>query len=643
MPKIYQLSQQLANLIAAGEVVERPASAAKELVENAIDAGSRRITVEIKSGGVGYLRITDDGCGIEPEDVPAAFLRHATSKLRSEQDLLRISTLGFRGEALASLAAVARVDLFTRTPELESGVQYTIEGGEVLACHETGCPTGTTVVVRDLFYNVPARAKFLKKDSTEGAYVEQALIQEAIAHPEIAVTFIKEGKESFSTPGNGKMRDAIYAVYGKELAAGLQGVAGEFGEIQLDGFIARPTVNRPNRNYQSFYLNGRYIKSRLLSAAVEEAFKGKVTVGRYPVCFLNLHLNPAAVDVNVHPAKLEVKFAREREAFSAVYHAICTALEAGSELDAIRKAAAPREDTVTREQQRLTLSPREPAAMPAQNPREEASGVPRRPETARPVFTYPESHQSSFGTVADASKLAYATSRKPLETAPERPRLEISHTPAPEDLPPSIALAAGNLQAPAAPPEEPEVRVLGEAFHTYILAEDAQGLWLIDKHAAHEKILYDRICAGGDEQPGQLLLAPLPVNLTSGEKDACLEHDELLARFGFRLEDGGLGGVLVREIPVYLDTEDVPFVLAQAAQQLAEQRTPENQVLDNLRKSIACKAAIKAGQFNSQEELTAFARRVLAMPSVRNCPHGRPAVIYVSRYELEKMFKRVQP
>lgn len=648
MPNIYQLSTQLANMIAAGEVVERPASVAKELVENAIDAGSRHVTVEIKSGGVAYLRVTDDGCGILPEDVPMAFLPHATSKLRSESDLLRIGTLGFRGEALASVASVAKVDLFTRTSDRESGVQYTIEAGEETGRHDTGCPVGTTIVVRELFYNVPARAKFLKKDSTEGAYVETAVMQEAIAHPEVAFTLIKEGRESFSTPGNDRMLSALYGVYGKELAASLQGVAGEFGEIQLDGYISRPEVNRSSRNYQSFYINGRYVKSRLLSAAVEQAFKGKVTVGRYPVCFLNLRLNPAAVDVNVHPAKLEVKFAREREVFSAVYHAVCTTLEAGCELEAMRKAALPREDTVTREQQSLELSPA--SALPSQ-----PQAAPERPAYVKPVFTFPESHTSSFGAVAESTAMVYKTSPTALHTAPERPRLEIRHTPVFEDLPalPETEMPRTETEAPPQDPvgavpassgeSLPEVRVLGEAFHTYILAEEEQGLWLIDKHAAHEKILYDQICVQGESQPGQLLLSALAVNLTSEEKEACLEHLPLLERSGFRIEDGGIGGLLVREIPVYLEEADVPFVLSEAAKQLREERAPENQVLDSLRKSMACKAAIKAGQLTSQEELTQFARQVLATPSVRNCPHGRPAVIYLSRYELEKMFKRVQP
>lgn len=663
MAKIHQLSQQLANMIAAGEVVERPASVAKELVENSIDAGSRRITVEIKSGGVAYLRVTDDGHGISGEDVPLAFRRHATSKLYCEEDLTCIRTLGFRGEALASVASVAKVDLFTCTPGSDTGVQCSIEGGQETAFHETGCPVGTTVVVRELFYNIPARAKFLKKDSTEGAYVEQAVVQQAVAHPEVAFTFIKEGKEVFSTPGKGNMQDAIYGIYGKDLAESLVTVAGDQGEIHLSGFIAHPVLNRPNRNYQHFYINGRCIRSRLLSAALEEAFKGKITVGRFPVCFLNLYMSPSALDVNVHPAKLEVKFAREREVFSAVYHAVCTALESIQELEAMRRTARPTEDNVTAQQQRMDVPAMEPA-------KEEGAGKPtvttRAYTPARPAYTVPEGHMQSCGKVAETPVTRYETSRKPLCVAEERPRLEISHAPVLEDIPvreltpplhapaasvPPVQTPAPAAEAPgkeacgeAVPREEaPEVRVIGEAFRTYIMAEDQEGIWLIDKHAAHEKILYDKLRAQDEPQPGQILLSPLAVSLSSGEKDALLAATDVLGALGFQVEDGGLGGLLVREIPVYLDLEEAPFLLAQVAQQLREGRKAESQVLDELRKSIACKAAVKAGNFTGDAELVRFAKQVLADKTVRNCPHGRPAVVYLSRYELEKMFMRVQP
>ena len=655
MAKIHLLSQQLANMIAAGEVVERPASVAKELVENSIDAGSRRITVEIKSGGVSYLRVTDDGHGIPAEDVALAFRRHATSKLYAEEDLMCIRTLGFRGEALASVASVAKVDLFTCTPGSDTGVQYSIEGGEETAFHETGCPVGTTVVVRELFYNIPARAKFLKKDSTEGAYVEQAVLQQAIAHPEVAVTFIREGKEIFSTPGKGQMQDAIYAVYGKDLAESLVAVVGEHGDIRLSGFVARPVLNRPNRNYQHFYINGRCIRSRLLSAALEEAFKSKVTVGRFPVCFLNLYMSPAALDVNVHPAKLEVKFAREKEVFSAVYHSVCTALESLQELDAMRRAAArPREDNVTTEQQRMDTKTMQPEQkQPEINQPAQPVITTRAYTPARPTYTFPESHAKQQSKVAERTTVQYGTNHKPLQIAEERPRLEIRHEPVFEDL------TIHAEPKPAAPVQQPEpeaaktpapaqevqkdIRIIGEAFRTYIMAEDREGIWLIDKHAAHEKILYDKLCAQDEPQPGQILLSPLAVSLSREEKDALLAARDVLATLGFQVEDGGLGGLLVREIPVYLDLEESPYLLAQMAQQLREGRKAESQVLDELRKSIACKAAVKAGYFTAEAELERFAKQVLADDTVRNCPHGRPAVVYLSRYELEKMFKRVQP
>lgn len=658
MAKIHVLSQQLANMIAAGEVVERPASVAKELVENSIDAGSTRITVEIKSGGVAYLRVTDNGSGIPAEDVPVAFKRHATSKLHSEHDLMCIRTLGFRGEALASVASVAKVDLFTCTADSETGVQYSMEAGEETAFHETGCPKGTTIVVRELFYNIPARAKFLKKDSTEGAYVEQVLVQQAIAHPEVALTFIREGKESFATPGTGKMRDAIYAIYGRDMAESLTMVVGEQNEIRLSGFVARPALCRPNRNYQHFYINGRCIRSKLLSAALEEAFRGKVTVGRFPVCFLNLEMSPVALDVNVHPAKLEVKFAREREVFSAVYHSVVTALESMSTLESIRRASTPAEDNLTGYQQKLEASTppapvaaKEPAARPAPQPMQETVSGARIGGPMRTAYTFAEGYTQTKRPVAQPVMMKYETVDKPLKTSPERPRLEITPTPMFEDIltsgsefaKPSVAEEVPAVQETKPAQEEKAIRVIGEAFRTYIMAEDADGIWLIDKHAAHEKILYDKLCAADEPQPGQILLNPMPLSFSSEEKDALLEAGGLLAELGFQLDDGGLGGLLVREIPVYLDLEETPFLLAQVAQQLREGRRAESQVLDELRKSIACKAAVKAGNFTGEAELVRFAKQVLADETVRNCPHGRPAVVYLSRYELEKMFKRVQP
>ncbi|MBQ6712048.1 MAG: DNA mismatch repair endonuclease MutL [Clostridia bacterium] len=656
MPQIFQMPPQMANLIAAGEVVERPGSVVKELVENAVDAGARHITVEIKHGGVTYLRVTDDGKGILPEDVRTAFLRHATSKVRTERDLEAIGTLGFRGEALAAISSVARVDLFTRTADNTEGVQITIEGGQETGYGETGCPVGTTVVIRDLFFNVPARAKFLKKDVTEGGYVENIVTQIAVSQPQVAFKLIKDGRESFSTPGDGKMLSAIYATGGKDLAGRMLSLLSNQGDIRVSGYVAPPEITRATRAQQNFYINGRWVRSKLLTAALEEAYKGRLMTGRYPVCWLQLNVHPSAVDVNVHPAKLEVKFSREKEVFSAVYHSVVAVLESGDELSRLKNAPqriAPREDNLTGQQQRLELKP-QPQTVPV-----ERQGV---------TFTHKESFAPTQKAVAQSKAPVYQTAPekpqeapvrlvkpelkplvqpprpamppytvKPAEKAEEKPAVKLTDLPAKIQEKP----AEKPVEAPEKPAEKPAVRVLGEAFHTYLIAEDKDGLWLIDKHAAHEKMLFDKLKQGLGDQASQLLLTPQTVTLSQVEKAACLEHLDLLAKAGFAVEDFGRGALLVREAPMYLAPEDISFVLSDLAGRIQAHRGADNELLEELLKSVACKAAVKAGMVTDTAELQKFAETVLADDTVRNCPHGRPCVTYVSRYQLEKLFKRI--
>ena len=679
MPQIFQMPPQLANLIAAGEVVERPGSVVKELVENAVDAGARRITVEIKNGGVTYLRVTDDGKGILPEDVRTAFLRHATSKVRTEADLNAIGTLGFRGEALAAISAVAKVDLFTRTRDNTEGVQITIEGGAETGYGATGCPVGTTVVIRDLFFNVPARAKFLKKDATEGGYVENIVTQIAVSQPQVAFKLIKDGRESFSTPGDGKMLSAIHATGGRDLAGRMLALVSAVGEIRVSGYIAPAEITRASRAQQNFFINGRWVRSKLLTAALEEAYKGKMMTGRYPVCYLQLQLHPSAVDVNVHPAKLEVKFSREKEIFSAVYHSVISALEGQGQMDELKQLSRsqPREDNLTGQQQTLGDLPKAPAAPQSTLQINRSHGT----------FTMGESYGQTRKQVAQTVRPAYSTGREQIETPAEtpvklvKPELQLQPEPAvqrvvvppyhysakapekvenkpvvksepiTEKIPekpviPTEKQAEKPVEPPKAPESKqekplPDVRVLGEAFHTYILAEDKDGLWLIDKHAAHEKMLFDKLKAGVGDMPAQLLLTPQTVTLSQVEKAACLEHQELLAKAGLAVEDFGRGALLVREAPMYLPVEDIPFVLSDMAARLQSHRGAENELLDELLKSMACKAAVKAGMVTDTAELQKFAQTVLADETVRNCPHGRPCVTYVSRYQLEKLFKRI--
>ena len=654
MPQIFQMPPQMANLIAAGEVVERPGSVAKELVENAVDAGARHITVEIKNGGVTYLRVTDDGKGILPEDVRTAFLRHATSKVRTERDLEAIGTLGFRGEALAAISSVARVDLFTRTADNTEGVQITIEGGEETGYGETGCPVGTTVVIRDLFFNVPARAKFLKKDATEASFVENLVTQIAVSHPEVAVRFIKDGRESFSTPGDGKMLSAIYATGGKDLAGRMLSLSGNMGEITVTGHVAPPEITRATRAQQHFFLNGRYIRSKLLTAALEEGYKGRLMGGRYPVCWLHISLHPSAVDVNVHPAKLEVKFAREREVFSAVYHAVASALDGNDEAETIkaRETTRPKEDNLTGMQQTISVAP--PAPSPAVQPQKKPAEIPYDTGAETRGLIFRERVAPTPAKVAqNENKIPYSVPQQPprlvkpeLTPVPESVpvKREVS---VPDVMPVSVTPSQPPVVQPSEPQKEepknqiPQVRVLGEAFHTYIIAEDKDGLWLIDKHAAHEKLLFDRLKSSLGDQSAQILLVSQTVTLSLPEKAVCLENEALLKKAGFEIEDFGRSALMVRAAPMYLETADLPFVLSDIAGRLQSCRGAENELLEELLKSVACKAAVKAGMVTDGAELQIFAQRVLENDSLRNCPHGRPCVTFVSRYQLEKLFKRV--
>ena len=660
MPQIFQMPPQMANLIAAGEVVERPGSVAKELVENAVDAGAKHITVEIKNGGVTYLRVTDDGKGILPEDVRTAFLRHATSKVRTERDLEAIGTLGFRGEALAAISSVARVDLFTRTADHTEGVQITIEGGTETGYGETGCPVGTTVVIRDLFFNVPARAKFLKKDATESAFVENLVTQIAVSRPDVAIKFIKDGRESFSTPGDGKMLSAIYATGGKDLAGRMLSLSGSMGEITVTGHIAPPEITRATRGQQHFFLNGRYIRSKLLTAALEEGYKGRLMGGRYPVCWLHIKLHPSAVDVNVHPAKLEVKFAREREVFSAVYHAVASALDGNNEVEAIkaRELSRPKEDNLTGMQQTIPVPPApekkpafQSAPKPAFQPPKKPVDIPYETGPKGPALVFQERVAPAPARVAQSeTKIPYSVPEQPvrlvkpeLTPVPEsKPVVRVAPVTLPE--PPVVETPPVEPQKPEKEepkPHTPEVRVLGEAFHTYIIAEDKDGLWLIDKHAAHEKLLFDRLKQSLGDQSAQMLLVPETVTLSLPEKAVCLEHEELLKQAGFEIEDFGRSALLVRAAPMYLEKEDLPFVLSDIAGRLQSCRGAENELLEELLKSVACKAAVKAGMVTDNAELQIFAQSVLENDSLRNCPHGRPCVTFVSRYQLEKLFKRI--
>ena len=653
MPKIEQLTPQLANMIAAGEVVERPGSVVKELVENAIDAGATAVTVEIRRGGAAYMRITDDGCGIPMEEVRTAFLRHATSKIKKESDLLSIATLGFRGEALAAVSAVARVDMFTRPADCQLGTQICLEAGEETVFQETGCPKGTTIVVRDLFFNVPARMKFLKKDQTEAAYVEAAVVNAALSHPEVAFTFIKDGRESLSTPGDGKRTSVVRAAYGRDVAEQMIPASARLGEIQVDGLISKPSMTRASRSMQLFFINGRPVRSRLLGAALEEAYRGKVMTGRYPACILELTMSLSAVDVNVHPAKLEVKFAREKEVFGAIYNTVTSTLNQKNTLaDAVPETVLQRpqitEDNLTDRQQRLE-APAAPVRTTASfTPR---PSMPTAPESWAGASSKVAQNRAGYtaGSTEGDPKLygslmdSYRSSAETV-TASEAPVYLVRQADLAAEAAPAAApeTPVQSAPEPAALPDLPAGKVLGECFDSFVVVEQGDDLWLLDKHAAHEKLLYNRLRENTGDPEGQLLLEPLSVRLSPEEKAVCLQHSDMLERAGFLAEDFGAAGLALRQIPTYLEQDDAPYVLSDIARRLLENRTPDlNEVYDDLLKSIACKAAIKAGSALSPEEMENVALMALTLPEVRNCPHGRPVAVRFTRYQIEKLFKRI--
>ena len=638
VPHIQQLDAHVADLIAAGEVVERPASVVKELMENAIDAGADTVTVEIQHGGMSLIRVTDNGCGIAAGEAQTAFLRHATSKIRTEYDLEAIGTLGFRGEALAAIAAVSRVDLLSRAEEAQVGVSLELEGGVLLSQEEAGCPRGTTMVVRDLFYNTPARLKFMKKDSAEGAAVFAVVQRQALSHPEVSVKFLRDGKQELLTPGDGQLQSALYAVLGREMALGMTEVKGSGEEMEVAGFVSRPACCRGTRGYQHFFVNGRYVKSRAMMAALEEAYATQKMVGKFPGCVLHLTARLGSVDVNVHPTKQEVKFTNERRVFEAVYYAVRSALEGDTKRPAAVLPKPAPKDTVTPNQTRLSAGGQ--VHMTAGEYRSLAGGVMLSDWTrSAAVSAAPPIAQPQVRTVSPAPRTAERPAPAPfaVPAKKERPK-ETKRAEKPSPEPPAPAPAVPPVSAP--PTEEIPWRLVGEAFKTYILVEQGDKLLLIDKHAAHERMHFDRLKAADYQPMTQRLLTPEVVTPPAEEGAALLEHTDLLARFGFGVEDFGGGALLVRECPDYLESGDLGATLSELAQTLLTAgRADPGSARDELMHTMACKAAIKGGQKNDPQELLRVAKAVMS-GAVRCCPHGRPVAIELERRQLEHQFKR---
>lgn len=656
MPKIKVLPKEIAELIAAGEVVERPASVIKELMENAIDAGSSSVTVEIKNGGITYIRVTDNGCGISREDIRTAFISHATSKISTRDDLYAIGTLGFRGEALASIAAVSNVEVLTRTQEEETGTRYCISAGEETLVDDAGCPLGTTIVVRDLFFNTPARMKFLKKDVSEANAVAGIVDKIALSNPDVSIRFIREGKSALFTSGSGDLRTAAYEIFGKDFADGLIEADYSFESVKISGLVSKPTKSRPNRNMQFFFVNGRLVKSGTASAALSEAYKNSIMVGKFPYCVLNITTAPGLVDVNVHPAKIEVRFANERTVFSAVYYAAKNALEHRDEAPKVtipRTAQTELFEPVRPKTEQMRLPEKQPDFWNRMSSSEYRSV--QQPE--KPTYQQPAAREDII-TVASPDKKPETADSEPStiqhfldaqrakkeETAvieaDIRPELSAEAATLPDEKPEETARALDT--AVDEKPAELPVTVIGEAFKTYIIVQQGESIFLVDKHAAHERMLFNELVKNDSKRSTQMLLTPITVTLSKEEYSSVLDNLDMLMQAGFAVEDFGYSVVIVRECPMEISADEVADVVAELAGYLVENRqkliSEKKEWLFSL---MACKAAIKGGMYTTEYERELFIKRLFASPEIRYCPHGRPVMIEITRRELEKNFGRV--
>ena len=656
MPKIKVLPKEIAELIAAGEVVERPASVIKELMENAIDAGSSSVTVEIKNGGITYIRVTDNGCGISREDIRTAFISHATSKISTRDDLYAIGTLGFRGEALASIAAVSNVEVLTRTTEEETGTRYCISAGEETLVDDAGCPLGTTIVVRDLFFNTPARMKFLKKDVSEANAVAGIVDKIALSNPDVSIRFIREGKSALFTSGSGDLKTAAYEIFGKDFADGLIEADYSFESVKISGLVSKPTKSRPNRNMQFFFVNGRLVKSGTASAALSEAYKNSIMVGKFPYCVLNITTAPGLVDVNVHPAKIEVRFANERTVFSAVYYAAKNALEHRDEAPKVtipRTAQTELFEPVRPKTEQMRLPEKQPDFWNRMSSSEYRSA--QQPE--RPTYQQPAAREDII-TVASPDKKPETADSEPStiqhfldaqrakkeETAvieaDIRPELSEKAATLPDEKPEETARALDT--AVDEKPAELPVTVIGEAFKTYIIVQQGESIFLVDKHAAHERMLFNELVKNDSKRSTQMLLTPITVTLSKEEYSSVLDNLDMLMQAGFAVEDFGYSVVIVRECPMEISADEVADVVAELAGYLVENRqkliSEKKEWLFSL---MACKAAIKGGMYTTEYERELFIKRLFASPEIRYCPHGRPVMIEITRRELEKNFGRV--
>ena len=632
MSKIIQLSPHIANLIAAGEVVERPASVVKELLENSVDAGATQVTIEIRDGGMTFLRLTDNGCGMSEEDAKTAFLRHATSKLRTAEDLAAITTMGFRGEALAAIASVSRIDLLTKTADSISGTGLTLEAGVITECSEVGCPTGTTIIVRDLFFNTPARMKFMKSDTVEGSRVAAVVQQQALAHPEVAIRFLKDGKQLLSTPGSGKLQDAVYCIYGRD-SAKMVAVDSHWEQYTLTGYVSKPTDARPSRNLQTFFVNDRPVKSTLLISALEEAYRNQIMPGRFPTCVLHLKVPPHMVDVNVHPAKTEVNFLNRKAVFDCIHYGVLSALNRAPDrpnvqfkpaAPAVSQQAVPQKASVPKQENFFRT-------MNAQEYKQFSAAVSQAQQPAKPA---------AVAAAALVERKATPVVRESVMLPTTKPEPKLS--PVPQAAPKTIPTPIPEPEQTVLPmPQEQTWRLVGELYRSYVLVEQGEDAYLIDKHAAHERILFEKLKAHQEAISSQTLLVPLTYRTSPDAAGNLLAHKGMLQQLGFEVEEFGEGILLVRQIPMDLGEAQVSDALDQISADLQAGRKEDPvTVRDTLLHTVACKAAIKAGWKTDAQELLALVRTVMDNPDLKHCPHGRPICISLSKKQLEKQFKR---
>ncbi len=643
MPEIRQLSPHVADMIAAGEVVERPASVVKELIENAADAGATVVSLEIRNGGMSYIRVTDNGCGMSPKDARVAFLRHATSKLRDARGLEAIGTLGFRGEALAAIAAVSRIEMLTREPGSPEGTRLVLEAGTVVEEAPAGCPDGTTIIVRDLFYNTPARLKFMKTDRAETGAVTAAALHFALSKPGASLRYIRDGQEEFHTPGDGQTASAVYTLLGRDTAAAMVKVDGSANNVKVTGFVCTPYAARGNRTMQLFFVNGRFVKSRVLQAALEQAYKNQLFTGKFPSCVLYIDLSLAAVDVNVHPAKTEVRFLREKEVFDAVYYSVLGALSNGGETAEVEISPGTKS---TIGKPIVSPAPKAAATAPAAKPAA-TSGYTGRVSIPSGGFKTVKAGETNLfsrggfargGAVHDSGAAKYNAAPMPQpridsKAVPvERPKIDQTAIPMPKAEPAPVQ------QELAVP--DPDWRIVGEALSTYIIVEKGDSIILIDKHAAHERVIFDRLMANKEPVMSQPLLAPFIITMQAEDSALILDNLELMAQYGFEVDAFGADSIAVRAVPTDVELGDAGSMLEMIAAEIRSNSAKPDSARDAILHTVACKAAIKAGKRSDPMEHKAVAEAVMS-GRVRYCPHGRPVSVTMTKYELDRLFKRV--